>query len=125
MGLNVLTQKKYFFYLYHFNEFGEHVADFWSTQAVLPSDIILQSTAGAGFIQLQNGFYVWRKANVASGVAVALIPVKWSYVITNEYLKNTFVVGEEIETNYDISLESGTATVKNVNGNLLFYLFKK
>lgn len=125
LGLNVLTQKKYFFYLYHFNEFGEHVADFWSTQAVLPSDIVLQSTANAGFIQLQNGFYVWRKANVASGVAVALIPVKWSYVITNEYLKNTFVVGEEIETNYDISLESGTATVKNVNGNLLFYLFKK
>ena len=123
--LNILTQKKYFLYLYHLKEFGLYTADFWSTQAVVPSDIVLQSADSSGFIQLQNGYYVWRKVNTAQGIAVALIPVKWNYVITNEYLKNAFVIGEEIENNYDISLESGTAAVKNLNGTPLFYLFKK
>ncbi len=123
--LNELTKKKYFFYLYQLNEFGQYAEIFWSTQAVLPSDIILQSTDSSGFIQLQNGYYVWRKANTDRGAAIALIPVKWNYVITNEYLKNTFVIGEQIENNYDISLESGTAAVKNLNGTSLFYLFKK
>ena len=76
-------------------------------------------------MQLQNGYYVWRKVNVGQGIVLALIPVKWNYVITNEYLKNYFVIGQGIENNYDIAVENGSKEVKGLNGDTLFYLFKK
>jgi two-component system, NtrC family, nitrogen regulation sensor histidine kinase NtrY len=85
----------------------------------------MQHADSAGFIQLQNGYYVWRKINAGREIAIALIPVKWNYVVTNEYLQNNFVIGEGIENNYDISLEAGTAIVKDLSGKNLFYLFKK
>jgi two-component system, NtrC family, nitrogen regulation sensor histidine kinase NtrY len=94
---------------------------------VQPTEKILQQRDSVGFLQLQNGYYVWRKTGVNNGIAIALIPVKWSYVIINDYLKNSFVIGEGLEKNYDISMEQGTAmaTVKALNGKALFYLFKK
>ena len=123
--LNAFTHKKYFFYLYQLNETGQYAATFWNTQAMMPTDVLLYNNDTAGFILLQNGYYAWRKVNSLKGVVIALIPVKWDYVVTNEYLKNTFVTGEGIESNYDISLDSGAAIVKNLEGKELFYLFKK
>ena len=120
-----LTQKKYFFYLYQPDEAGQYTANFWSTQAVLPQESILNNADSCGFLQMQNGYYAWRKANTGKGISIALIPVKWSYVITNEYLKNTFVIGEELESNYDISIKQGGVAVKSLEGKELFYLFKK
>ena len=124
--LQNFTEKKYFFYLYHLNDVGQYNAVFWNTQAVQPTEELLYNNAdSSGFVQLQNGYYVWQKTNMAQGTAIALIPVKWNYVITNEYLKNSFVIGNEIENNYDISRDSGAVTVKSINGKTLFYLFKK
>jgi len=123
--LQKFTEKKYFFYLYHINDTGQYSATFWNTQAVQPSDLLLYSLDSVGFVQLQNGYYVWRKANTHQGVAIALIPVKWNYIITNEYLKNSFVVGNDIENNFDISVTSGVASVNSSNGKTMFYLVKK
>ncbi len=125
--LKVFTDKKYFFYFYHLNELNQYTAAFWNTQAVQPTDKIILQKDSAGFIQLQNGYYVWRKVQVSNGIAIALIPVKWNYVITNDYLKNSFVIGEDLENNYDISIEQGAAmaSVKSLNNKELFYLFKK
>jgi two-component system, NtrC family, nitrogen regulation sensor histidine kinase NtrY len=123
--LKAFTQKKYFFYFYHLNEFSQYTAAFWNTQAVQPTEKILLQKDSTGFAQLQNGYYVWRKLHTNNGIAVALIPVKWNYVITNDYLKNSFVIGEGLETNYEISLEQATVAVKGLNGKELFYLFKK
>ncbi len=123
--LKAFTKKEYFFYLYHVNEFNQYTAAFWNTQAVQPTEKIIQQADSTGFVQLQNGYYVWRKAKVINGIAIALIPVKWNYIVTNDYLKNTFVIGEELENNYDISLETGPVTVKCLNGKELFYVFKK
>jgi signal transduction histidine kinase len=119
------TEKKYFFYLYRLNDLGQYNALFWNTQAVQPTDLLLQQIDSIGFIQLQNGYYVWKKVSNSSGLSIALIPVKWNYVVTNEYLKNSFVIGEGIENNYDINLEAGAVSVKCLNGKVLFYLFKK
>ncbi len=123
--LQQAAQKKYFFYLFHLNESGQYNAIFWNTQAVQPTEDLLRNTDSSGFVQLQNGYYVWQKKNTNQGILIALIPVKWNYVITNEYLKNSFVIGEGIENNYDVSVDSGAVTVKSVSGKPLFYLFKK
>jgi signal transduction histidine kinase len=123
--LQQAAQKKYFYYLFHLNDAGQYNALFWTTQAVQPTDELLHNTDSSGFVQLQNGYYVWQKKNTPQGILIALIPVKWNYVITNEYLKNSFVIGDGIENNYEISSDSGAVTVKGVNGKALFYLFKK
>lgn len=123
--LQKITQKKYYFYLYQLNDMGLYTAAFWNTQAVQPTEALLYGADSSGFVQLQNGYYVWRKKNTNRGIIIALIPVKWKYVVTNEYLKNTFVIGEGIENNYDISLDSGAVSVKGAGGKDLFFLFKK
>jgi two-component system, NtrC family, nitrogen regulation sensor histidine kinase NtrY len=122
--LETFTQKKYFFYLYQLTDAAQYETLFWNTQAVQPGDALLYSADSSGFVLLPNGYYVWHKVNIGQGLVVALIPVQWNYVITNEYLKNTFAIGEEIENNYEISLDSGAASVKSLNGNHLFYLSK-
>ncbi len=123
--LQRLTSQKYFFYRYFVNDIGLHQIIFWNTQSVLPTEPLLESPDSVGFIQLPNGYYVWRKMTTASSISVALIPVKWNYIVINEYLQNSFAVGEGIENSYDISTRPTTASVRSVNGNELFYLVKK
>jgi signal transduction histidine kinase len=123
--LKDFTHKKYFFYLYTFDETIGYSLRFWNTQAVMPSPVILQSRDSSGFIQLSNGYYVWQKIHADNTIAIALIPVKWNYVITNDYLKNSFATGEELEKNYDITIDEGQTAVNGSNGKTLFYLYKK
>ncbi len=123
--LQQFTQKKYFFYQYKPDEYGQHTLRFWNTQAVLPTEELLNHTGSSGFTELPNGYYVWMKQNTAEGLLVALVPVKWNYVITNEYLQNDFAIGDGLEKNYDITTDDGMATVKNADGQPLFSLYKK
>lgn len=120
--LGSLTQKKYFFYLYFVNDIGLYNIVFWNTQVIQPTDGILQSKEKEGFAKLSNGYYAWRKDTINNGanVGIALIPVKWNYVVTNEYLHNSFAGNRNITDNYDIA-EAGSNTVINAaDGKPLF-----
>jgi two-component system, NtrC family, nitrogen regulation sensor histidine kinase NtrY len=120
-----LTEKKYFIYHYFVNDIGIQKLIFWNSQAVVPTDEVLQSPDSAGFVKLNNGFYVWRKINTPNSVSVALIPVKWNYFVTNTYLKNTFATGKEIERKYDIADHPTNTAVQSLTGKKLFYLAEK
>jgi len=123
--LQQLVDKKYFIFSYFVNDIGLQHLIFWNTQTVLPSSDILSSAGNTGFTQLENGFYAWRKVNTPGGITVALIPVKWSYFITNAYLSNSFATGKGLENNYDISAQPGGRLVKSISGDQLFYLVEK
>ncbi|MFT3681294.1 MAG: HAMP domain-containing sensor histidine kinase [Ferruginibacter sp.] len=123
--LQDIIDKKYFFFIYSRNEAGLYNLVFWSSQVVVPDGLILASADTSGFIQLSNGYYVWRKANKHSITAVQLIPIKWDYSITNDYLKNTFAVGEGIENGYEISYQQKPLSIKSINNNFLFSLEQK
>lgn len=123
--LGRLIAKKYFFYQYKPDEYGQHTLVFWNTQAVLPNESVINNADSSGFAELPNGYYVWCKKNTAEGLLIMLLPVKWNYVITNEYLKNGFAIGDGLEKNYDITTDAGMATVKDAGGKPLFNLFKK
>lgn len=123
--LKDLTGKPYFIYRYFVNDIQLKQLIFWNTQAVMPTDEILDSQDSSGFARLDNGYYVWRKATTVNSNTIALIPVKWDYFVTNTYLQNTFTTGEEIESKYDISILPTKAVVKSINGNSLFYLAEK
>jgi two-component system, NtrC family, nitrogen regulation sensor histidine kinase NtrY len=123
--LQQLTEKPYFIYRYFVNDIGLHQLIFWNTQTVLPTEDVLSAPDSTGFINLDNGFYVWQKKTTATSITVALIPVKWDYFVTNTYLQNTFATGTEIERKYDISEEPTNAVVKSVTGKNLFYLTER
>ena len=123
--LNSYIKKNYFLYLYEQKKLGQFALAFWNTQSTQPNNAILLSDKNEGFIQLQNGYYVWQKAYANNIASVALIPIKWKYVITNEYLQNTFTIGADIELNYDLAIEPSNASVKSLKGNTLFYLTQK
>ena len=123
--LSGLIHKPYFFYQYFVNDLGARQLIFWNTQVVMPDPGILDSPGNSGFCHLLNGYYVWRKSVRPNGLSIALIPVKWNYVITNEYLQNSFAIGKAIENYYDISLLHGETAVRSLNGKDLFYVIKR
>ncbi len=123
--LKRLTEKEYFLYVYYTNDIGLHNITFWNTQTVQPTEPLLQTNKKSGFIQLANGFYTWRKAAIGNNTLLALIPIKWNYIVTNEYLHNSFVIGNKIENNYDISFQANNNAVKSADGNILFYIIQK
>jgi signal transduction histidine kinase len=123
--LKSLTGKKYFIFRYFVNDIGINQLIFWNTQTVLPTPDLLSSIDSSGFLLLENGYYVWRKITEVSSISIALIPVKWNYFVTNTYLQNSFATGNELENNYDISVQPNKAAVQSVHGNKLFYLVEK
>ena len=122
IALQQLTEKKYFFFILSKNERGNYDLLFWNTQVIDPTAHIINMQGRSGFIQLPNGYYVWRKTEVNSLTALALIPVKWNYAITNEYLENSFAIDNRLGNNYSISDQSNRASIKSKEGDFLFSL---
>ena len=122
IALQELTEKKYFFFILSKNERGNYDLLFWNTQVINPTAYISNMQERSGFIQLTNGYYVWRKTEVNSLTALALIPVKWNYAITNEYLENSFAIDNHLGNNYSISDQPNGTSIKTKEGNFLFSL---
>ncbi|MFT3911189.1 MAG: HAMP domain-containing sensor histidine kinase [Ferruginibacter sp.] len=124
--LKGLIDKKYFVFFYTLDSTSHESLTCWNTQQVLPYPSLLYEKRDKGFVKLQNGYYVWNRYNVKNVKAIALIPVKWDYIIENDNLQNDFANDASITANYAISLvkEKGTA-VKSIDGKDLFYLKEK
>ncbi|MEO7522456.1 MAG: hypothetical protein ABIT58_00100, partial [Ferruginibacter sp.] len=124
--LNGLISKKYFVFFYTVDSTSHESLSCWNTQQVLPYPSLLYEKRDKGFVKLQNGYYVWNRYNVKNVKAIALIPVKWDYIIENDNLRNDFANDASITPNYEISLVKGRgAAVKSIDGKDLFYLKEK
>ncbi len=123
--LQQLAKKEYFLFLYSKSDPGDFTLLFWSTQVVEPLGSVSWMKGRSGFIQLANGYYVWRKGTFRDLTAIALIPVRWNYSITNDYLKNTFTTGENIENAYTLTSEERGRVIKSKEGDFLFSLEPK
>ena len=117
-----LLEKKYFFFICSENKNGFYDLLFWNTQVIDPTLHIFDMVGKSGFIQLANGYYVWRKNEINGLTALALIPVKWNYAITNEYLKNSFAIVNGLENNYAISNKPNQNSIRSKEGIFLFSL---
>ena len=95
---------------------------FWNTQAVLPSEDILASSAATGYIKLANGDYFFQKHQWPGRMLISLLPVKWNYVITNNYLVNDFAGGLGKGSEFTILTGDGGTPVKLKDGKKLFSL---
>ncbi len=124
--LQSLIRKKYFVFFYKTDTTSHESLICWNTQQVLPYPSLLYERKDKGFVKLQNGFYVWNRYNIKNVKVLALIPVKWDYIIENDNLENNFANDASIAANYDISQERGQGVViKSIDGKELFYVHEK
>ena len=124
-NIELLTTKNYFLFVYNTTAAEYNQLLFWNTQQIEPDGIIFTLPGKTGFIQLVNGYYVWQKNIINKSLtAIALIPVKWNYSITNEYLNNTFAVGNNLEKRYTISDKETNWPITAKDGTYLFSLEK-
>ena len=120
--LDQLVQKKYFLFFY--NRAGKLL--FWNTQTILPDTSILNATDTLGFAKLQNGYYAWQKHTTSNLQLVALVPVKWNYIVINEYLQNNFVLKNIAHNAYIVSpVITENAVVHSLSGQKLFSIIEK
>lgn len=120
--LKQLLQKNYFLFFYN----PHKELRFWNTQTILPDSSIINDTAGSGFSRLPNGYFVWKKKFVYGVLCVALVPVKWNYIVTTDYLKNTFAIPSIANSSYDVAAPLvNHPLVKSANGEPLFSIIEK
>ncbi len=125
--LQKIQSKNYFIFIYSNDEFKTDSCVFWSTQVVQPDSAIHESDNPSYITKLLNGWYVINKKTITSHGGyrykiISLIPVKWDYYISNNYLNNSFAALKNIEDDYDISLHPGNININGKDGNTLFYL---
>lgn len=120
-----VTKKKYSFFIYDKDELGLYRLLFWNTQVVQPDAQVLAQDSKSGFVQLGNGYYVWRKLQDNNLTLLGLVPVKWNYSITNEYLINSFATGKGLENDFAITETENRNAVKSKEGTFLFSLEQK
>ena len=122
-----LLRKDYFIFVASNGSDGFQTR-FWNTQTILPGIELWQRADGVWFEQLINGYYtVYKKAvalkNGSSCMVMALIPVKWNYFVTTNYLSNGFAYLQGIEKYYSISdVTKTTLEIKSNDGTTLFWL---
>ncbi len=118
-GMRELEVEKYFVFFYDINVEDSSRLVLWNTQKVLPTRALLTARETVGFTQLANGYYVWFKQFNSRGFSIGLLPVKWNYIVTNEYLKNDFVLDDVSGTKYKLADEG---KVQDLSGKPLFGL---
>ncbi len=104
---------------------------FWNTQTVVPTADLWKKKKGTYFEKLINGYYTVHRKNIelttgGTAAAIVLIPVKWNYFVTTNYLNNSFAYVPSIESHYSLSEEeSSHLPVLSKSGKQLFWLTEK
>lgn len=99
----------------------------WSSHH-LPYNDSLYKQLEQPIIHLSNGWYFVVKHDTMDYHVFSLLPVKYDYPYQNQYIKNNFSkCFDMVHAGVDISLNrvKGGHAVTGVNGNVLFYLYKK
>jgi len=121
--LNKFIERDYFLFFYQKDPNGQPELVRWNTPTVIPDLLLLRSTNTTGFVFLANGYYAWKKGGSVAEPIIALIPVKWNYFVTNEYLKNDYVSDSRISHKYDLVPGPGKdGEVRSGDGQALFHL---
>lgn len=120
------------YYIFVYGDSARHLFPnllFWNTQEVLP-DMPSGDTTGRSYvIRKANGVYVRndKEMLLSNGqrlTVVALIPVLRKYAVQTENLQKEFIPFEKAIEQVDISTGITDFPVRNVSGDILFYLQK-
>ena len=128
--MNRLTDKGQGLFLYELEEQGPITLRFWSTQVSLPTSEMLALPDGEYLVDLPNGTYeLIRRKMALRGkskiLLLSLIPIRRSFYLENDYLRNGFVDHPNVEKNYAIANRVTDIPIRNSFGKTLFHLTPK
>jgi len=129
--LETILKKEYGVFLYTTDSAGKPGAlQFWNDQRSWPTTAIINGADGTGFVQLSNGQYDFIRTTLPtdtgrSMVAIALIPIRWQYFISASNLTPEFADISSAEDRVLIVNNPTEFPVRDIHGNVLFYLQKK
>jgi two-component system nitrogen regulation sensor histidine kinase NtrY len=129
--LEAIAEKKYGIFLYAADSNGNPgQLEFWSDQRSLPTVSLVYGSDGTGLIQLSNGQYDYVRKTVRGPgwrplIAIALIPVRWQYYISNPNLTPEFVDIPSGEDRVQIVKGPTDFPVRDSRDSTLFYLQKR
>ena len=129
--LKAFLDRKYGIFLYTLDSIGEPATlRFWSDQRSQPTSDMLYGPDSSAFLSLPNGRYEFVRRNVTTArnehmIAIALIPVRWQYYISNSNLTPEFVDISSAEDRVLIVANPTEFPVRGIGGQVLFYLQKK
>ncbi len=130
--LEKLIERGYYIFVY-----GDSATDsvatsrllFWNTQEVLPDMPADTGTRNGYTTRKANGVYVRTNAQVTLNdgrplTVVSLIPVLRKYAVQTENLQKEFIPFKKAIQQVDISTAETDFPIKNISGDVLFYLQK-
>ncbi|HEV9035676.1 MAG TPA: hypothetical protein VGQ51_03610, partial [Puia sp.] len=129
--LKSFIDRKYGIFLYTLDSIGEPATlRFWNDQRSEPTSEMLYGPDSSAFLDLPNGEYEYVRRNVTTArkehmIAIALIPVRWQYYISNPNLTPEFVDIPSAEERVMIVSNPTEFPVRDNSGRVIFYLQKR
>ncbi len=120
--LALFNNESQFFYVYKNLDNLELV--YWNTQTVLPDTNFVVGVEDKKMLLLPNGYYFAQKKRIGFNTIVSLLPIKWNYVVSNDYLKNDFLVNPIRGKNFEINIDKKNATYVKTGENLFLFSLK-
>ncbi len=122
--VKALTKQLQYFYVYSRVDTTAKLI-FWSSQTVLPDSSAIFSVPEKSLVSLANGFYFAQKKSVGNIIFISLLPIKWNYNVSNDYLRNEFAFDASDGKNFDLSFNNTKAAINTKAGDFLFSLNTK
>ncbi|MEQ1555064.1 MAG: hypothetical protein ABL929_12840, partial [Ferruginibacter sp.] len=116
-----LLEKINYLFVYKINDKKADLI-FWDTQTTLPDSALIFFGKAKELVALENGYFFAQRKISNSFLFITLMPVKWNYAITNNYLQNTFANKKIDEIYFSISKENADTFVKTNKNDFLFSL---
>lgn len=116
-------------FIYNKNDVGNFLLDFWSNNKFLPSNKDLLKADGKYFVPYSSSrFEFIKKTFLQKGkqfIAVAMIPLHWSYFIENDYLQSGYPTLGDVENRYQLVTSGAQFYIRNGDGKVLFGLSER
>jgi two-component system nitrogen regulation sensor histidine kinase NtrY len=94
---------------------------FWSSNAIIPTNINRLFKTEFTFVKLNNGFYEVIRKDYANGFTViGMIPLYFNYPINNQFLAEGFNFKPPLLMNLKIASTPTNNTIKSYDGEVLF-----
>ncbi len=121
---NELQKKEFGFFIFKQSYAEKPLPLYWNTNKIAVALAELQKPVGTGFFNSPNGQFISVKKNIKirqqNYIAIAVLPIRWSYFIQNKYFHSNFAGFPALNDQYQITNSPQDFRVLNKNGNYLF-----
>ncbi len=121
---NDLQKTEFGFFIFKHSYADKPVPLYWNTNKMVVTPTDLQKQDGISFINSPNGQFISVKKNIKlrklNYIAIAVLPIRWSYFIQNKYFHTDFAGYPGLNEQYKITNSANDFRVLNTQGKYLF-----